>query len=151
MYPRQLFQSIIVPALAALGSQFASPAAAVLLLATTAQETLCGHYLVQIGGPALGIFQMERATWRDVLNRAGSSLPAAPHRADRMVYDLRYAVQIARLKYYLDPQALPAADDIGGLWDYYKRVWNTKLGAATEVQFRARWAQYVAPALVATS
>lgn len=151
MKPSQLTEAIIRPALACLGSQYCTQSAVILLLATAAQESLCGEYVTQVGGPALGIFQMEPPTYRDVLQRAHEPRLLAPHHAERMVYDFRYAAQMARLKYWLDPEPLPAADDMGGMWSTYKRVWNTPQGAATKKQFITHWETFVLPTVRAAA
>lgn len=147
MNPKQLHGEIIVPALRNLGEQYATPSAAILLLATAAQETLCAEYVRQIGGPALGIYQMEKATFIDTLQRNESRFPELSHEVGRLVYDLRYATQIARLKYWLDPEPLPHPEDMGGMWSYYKKIWNTPAGAATKDQFVTHWEGLVLPVL----
>ena len=63
--PNQLLRYVIKPALTLLDME--SPAAEALMLGTVAQESHCGRYLHQLGkGPALGIFQMEPTTYRDI-------------------------------------------------------------------------------------
>jgi hypothetical protein len=136
---------IIIPALQLMGEKYSSDVAVQLLLATAAQESHMGEYLHQVNGPALGIFQMEPATFVDTLTRAtnilGALYPTSP--SERLIYDLRYATIVARAKYWLDPHPLPQPDDINGLWEIYKRVWNTHLGAATQQQFLGNYAKYV--------
>lgn len=147
----QLLLYVIRPALQALGAKYASHAAEQLLLATAAQETHCGHYIHQVNGPALGIYQMEASTLHDLYAnylayhaeippRIGIEAPA------RLIYDARYATQCARLEYYREPTRLPDACDAHGMWRYYKRYWNSRLGAAGPAQFLANWAKYVRPA-----
>lgn len=147
MNAKQLWEAIIGPALRALGTQYGGASAEVLLLATAAQESLCGEYVHQVNGPALGIYQMEPPTYADTCTRNSRRLPDGYHSRDRLVYDLRYATQIARLKYWLDPEPLPYPEDMGGMWSYYKRVWNTPAGAATKEQFVAHWEGLVLPVL----
>ena len=137
-----LKQYVILPALQSMGEKYASDVAVQLLLATAAQESHMGEYLHQVNGPALGIYQMEPPTFADTLNRAGHIIND-DSKVERIVYDLRYATVVARAKYYLDPHPLPQAGDVNGLWDIYKRVWNTNLGAATQQQFLANYAKYV--------
>jgi hypothetical protein len=142
---QDLKQYVIIPALQLMGEKYASDVAMQLLLATAAQESHMGEYLHQVNGPALGIYQMEPATFVDTLNRAANILggiyPTSP--SERLIYDLRYATVVARAKYYLDRSPLPQAGDVNGLWDIYKRVWNTNLGAATQQQFLGNYAKYV--------
>ncbi|SRR5713226_6971626 len=136
---------IIIPALQLMGDKFLTDVAVQLLLATAAQESHMGEFLHQINGPALGIYQMEPPTFIDTLNRADNIISAIYPRApsERLIYDLRYATVVARAKYFLDPSPLPNAEDVNGLWDIYKRVWNTTLGAATQQQFLGNYAKYV--------
>jgi len=58
----QLHECIVRPALLSLGRSYSQPAARALIMGTIAQESLCGRYIKQRGGPALGIVQMEPET-----------------------------------------------------------------------------------------
>ena len=49
---------------------------------------------------------------------------------DRIIYDLRFATAMARLHYARVPEHIPPANDVEGLWEYYKFHWNTPAGAA---------------------
>ena len=42
---------------------------------------------------------------------------------------------MARLKYSMDPKPLPDHNDIKAVYDYYKRIYNTTLGASTYEKF----------------
>lgn len=131
-----------------------SPAAEELLMATCAQESSMGFYRQQVGGPALGIFQMEPGDhddiWKNYLQyhsdlalRIGMLAGAAAPVALALVNNDPYAIAMARVHYLRAPGVLPAADDLAGLWSYYKRFWNTELGAATQAQFEGNYARYV--------
>jgi hypothetical protein len=135
--------------------QLWSAAAEELLMATCAQESHLGEYRRQINGPALGIFQMEPATFQDIWANYLKYKPALesdvcalastqPPRPVEMVTNDGFAVLLARIHYLRAPEALPAADDIDGLWQLYKLRWNTPLGAATYEQFMANYKKYVA-------
>jgi hypothetical protein len=135
---------VIVPVLEHLDLD--SLAAQNLLLGTAAVETEMGAYLVQIRGPALGIYQIEPLTYRDVwdhwithrpLIRAAVTAFAGdyPCGADQLVGNLYYATAVARCIYRRDPAPLPAADDIEGLARTWKRVWNTSRGRGTVERF----------------
>lgn len=145
--PLQLIQYVIRPALSALGTKYFALAAEQLLLATAAQESLCGEYLHQLKGPALGIYQMEPATLYDLYQNylAYNEPDIGAMDYQRVIYDLRYATQAARLQYYRHPEALPESGNVDGAWQYYRRYWNSPLGAANYAQFNQRWASYVAP------
>jgi hypothetical protein len=56
--------------------------------------------------------------------------------------NILFQIAIARMKYLRAPGALPAADDLPGLAAYYKRHWNTPLGAATVEAAMANYRRY---------
>ncbi len=113
-----------------------------LLVFTCANESCGGTYLHQIKGPALGIYQMEPLTyhdlWNNYINNNGklmlilfsnfmvNHIPSE----ERMIYDLRFATVIARLFYARINDPLPFSGDIEGIWEYYKKYYNTFLGDA---------------------
>lgn len=118
-----------------------------------------GEYIAQIRGPALGIFQMEPASYDDLvknyLNRernfplkarilAALFTEVLPS-ADALAWNMRLAVIMARLLYLRVPESLPSADDLPGMAAYYKRFYNTARGAATTQQFIANYTKWVAP------
>lgn len=124
-----------------------SAAAEELLMATCAQESALGKYRSQINGPALGIFQMEVNTyidiWRNYLQYhplLGMHIAALgsgqdPPGPSEIVENDLLAIAMARVQYLRAPGVLPAADDLKGLWSYYKAHYNTPGGAATIEQF----------------
>lgn len=136
----QLRELIIKPALSKLNLY--SESAVQLLLFTCAAETNGGEYLKQIGGPALGIYQIEPRSYEDLwmnyikkrgdLNLIMNSKFNAPYIQEerRVIYDLDFATAVARIFYRRVQEALPRADDVGAIWAYYKKYWNTEKGAA---------------------
>jgi hypothetical protein len=136
----QLRDLIIKPALSKL--QLFSDVASELLVFTCAVESDGGTYLKQLKGPALGIYQMEPATYNDIwqnylrsrhdyLMMLGGNFDAYRMPSEnRMVYDLCYATAMARLHYRRCVRALPEKGDIEGIWQYYKDYWNTEKGKA---------------------
>lgn len=135
------FESVILqPTLDKLQSY--SESAIELLKFTCAAESRGGTYLVQVKGPALGIYQMEPATYNDIWvnylahrNDLTTILALTldnplPSQANRMVYDLQLATAMARLHYKRVNEPLPAKGDVEGLFDYYKKYWNTEKGKA---------------------
>ena len=149
--PRDLRSLVIKPTLEHL--DLSSPAAVNLLLATAIAESTSGgmQYLKQRGGPALGIYQIEPATHRDVWD---NFLNYRPNLADavcalvsskavdepysgawEVVWNLAYATAIARIVYLRDPQPLPPADNLRALGTYWKRVYNTPKGKGTVAHF----------------
>ncbi|MFT8890817.1 MAG: hypothetical protein ABF888_03150 [Acetobacter papayae] len=133
------FKALIVrPVVSALGPG----EGAVNLLTGTALVESGLVYLVQIRGPALGLFQMEPAThddcwqtWLRYQNATAASLLQvcglrSPPGAGAMVSNLRYACAMARVKYLRAPAPLPPANDAAALSAYHKQNYNTVMGAA---------------------
>ncbi len=155
MNPQQLHDYIIKPTLEYMGGNYYSKDSAFLLLCTAAIESNCGEYIKQINGPALGIWQMEpdteHDTWKncDALNRgdtpklienlvidSGSVHGSKIIHSKDLITSPMYACAMARLKYSMDPHPLPKLTgnkdiDSRRFYDYYKRVYNTELGAST--------------------
>lgn len=134
---------VIQPALAALAPAGVpvTKTAADLLMATAAQESALGTWLVQEDGPALGVFQIEPPSLDDLemmltpaqkaaLATLGSAVPLI----DQLAGNLALAAAVCRLFYWHIPEPLPP-DTKSGLWGYYKAHYNTPLGAATESEF----------------
>lgn len=119
------------------------PAAVELLLGTAAIESDFGTYLHQIRGPAEGPFQMEPATFLYLKKLFVKDYPAIGNfQAEDMQHNLRAAIIMARLKYRSIKAPLPDADDLPGLAAYYKKWYNTPLGAATPAKFIAKYKEY---------
>lgn len=129
-----------------------SESAVNLLMGTAAQESSMGTYIKQIRGPALGIFQMEPATYQDISNRLGRDrqmnlletigMDAMPLPKD-MIYNLKLAIAMARYKYLLLPEKLPESHNIMGLAKYWKKYYNTPLGRGTVMEFLTNYDRYV--------
>jgi hypothetical protein len=141
-----------------------SEAAVELLMLTAAVESNLGDYVKQTKGPAKGIFQVEPATERDVMDRylgskyrnrlkdkvlrlAGDPPPGI----DPAVFDLDYQIALARCFYWMKPQALPELKMIGGRPDYnsivmmakyYKVHYNTHLGKSTVKKTVKKYCKY---------
>ena len=151
MNAQQLHDHIIKPTLEYMGGNYYSKDAAFLLLCTSAIESNCGEYIKQIGGPALGIWQMEPATHSDInMNCDALADEDSPTRAKQdslympynieigiggMINNPMYACFMARLKYSMDKAPLPDRNDIKAVYEYYKRIYNTPLGASTYEKF----------------
>ena len=131
-----------------------SEAATDLLLKTAAHESKFGTYLRQVKGPALGVFQVEPDTEKDIwLNylRFNPELIAkiknltgidGPN-LSALEGDLRYQVIMARLVYRRIKFPLPSPIDILGQAKYWKRHYNTMLGAGSETDFIKAAEKYV--------
>ena len=122
--------------------QLLSDDAVELMIFTCANESQGGTYLHQVKGSALGIYQMEPATyndiWQNYIQNKSSILiqlihnfqaPTMPNE-DRLIYDLRFATAMARIHYARIPAPLPKANDIESIWNYYKTHYNTSEGKA---------------------
>jgi hypothetical protein len=117
-----------------------SDAAVELLMLTAATESHCGTYINQVGGPALGIFQMEPATEQDIFKNyllynqdlraeiLDFKFSVYTHESLNLRANLPYQIAIARVHYLRVSAPLPDATDIKGLAEYWKKYWNTPLG-----------------------
>jgi hypothetical protein len=149
----QLRRYVIRPTLRHIGAW--SEAAEELVLGTACQESGCGRYVRQLGdGPARGICQMEPATHDDIwenwlayrapyAERVLQLMPHWPRGAERLTVSLAYSVAMCRVHYLRVPDPLPAPGDLHGQAAYYKRFYNTRLGAATVEEYVANWRRYV--------
>ena len=135
-----------------------------LLMMTAAHESRLGTYIKQQGGPALGIFQMEPAThedhWEYITPRGWlyDALVAmnleCDTNASTMEYNLRYAIVMARIHYYRQPEALPEETEryrgMGGKEEYLrklavycKKYYNTSAGKATALKYLSDYNELV--------
>lgn len=159
--PSHLREDIIVPTLKAIDAY--SRNATELLMLTAAQESHLGKYLHQINGPAIGIFQMEPATHKDIwenylkykeelawavtnfgcpsnhFKNNGENHPEA----EQMKGNLYYAAAMARCLYLRQKESLPEHDDVVGMARYYKKYYNTPMGAATEEEAVENYKKFV--------
>ena len=150
---KEQFQDLIERKLKAINMH--SGAAVHLLLGTAAQESEFGTYLKQVGGgPALGAFQMEPDTERDIwicylgfredlaqtvwlaTGVSGSNFRA-------LEYNLAYQIVMARIHYRRIPEPLPPYNDIKALARYWKQHYNTPAGKGTEDEFVKKYQKYV--------
>lgn len=128
-----------------LGGAKYSDDAAHLLLMIAAHESKLGTYLMQVQGPALGIYQMEPDTMRDIyrsyigrkktLDFAVSKFVPSTKSlhgtdfAEILATDIRYATVLARVFFMRIEEPLPSTPY--DLAVYAKKYWNTELGAAS--------------------
>ena len=124
-----------------------------LVMGTAAHESAGFRYVRQLGGgPALSLWQIEPATYRDLmintlpglrpgLRARFAALFPAPGRPcpdpSQLVRDLALGAAVCRLLYYRHPDPLPAAYEIERLAELWKRVYNTPAGAGSP----AAWLQ----------
>jgi hypothetical protein len=132
-----------------------TPQAIEQLMGTWAQESSGGKYVTQLGGgPARGMWQVEKATYLDILNRcnadayrellvtAGDPDALMQDHFDLLVSNHTLSAQICRLKYFMSPGSIP--EDLEGQAEYWKKYYNTELGAGTVEEYLANYQKYVA-------
>lgn len=158
--PYQLRRFVVRPALEHLGLR--SPAAENLVLGTAAHESGGFKFIDQVTsseaadplGPAIGLWQIEPAThddlWRNFLayrdplaKKVLALIAPEPERHVQLATNLIYGAAVCRLIYYRAPQALPAAEDLASLAEYWKRFYNTPAGKGTIQQFVDDYKRYV--------
>ena len=139
-----------------------SDSAVELLMGTYVSEsTVRGDtYLRQIpNGPAESVFQIEPAThrahrrWlqrpknRTLLEVVDSLLAPGVPITHQMTWNLMYACAIARVHYWRRPGALPSADDVVGMANYWKRHYNTFLGKGNPKVWARNYRRYCLPSV----
>ncbi len=139
-------------------ARLASDASVTLMLGTAAQESDFGYYMRQHPrGPGRGPWQVEGTTHRDVwryLRRSsnkplldivagmsiGGSYSRIPDEAE-LVYNLRYSCAIARIKFWMIPEALP--EDLEGLGEYWDVYYNANPDHGTAEQWLEKYRYFV--------
>ena len=91
-----------------------------LLEMIAAHESGGFTYSRQLSGPALGLFQMEPRTFRDVCDYVrrkqlslAAEVPCSPY---RLVFDPPFAAGMARVFFLRFPEPIPEAQNITGLF-----------------------------------
>lgn len=146
--PQQFREYIVRPTLQYLGLW--SAAAENLVVGTAIQESGL-RYVDQLSpgpGPAYGIYQMERATYEDLLRWVQREKPALagrlealkgvwPTGVEQLTSNLAYGAAMCRVHYLraLGDQPLPEPSDIHGLSKIWKRSYNTYKGKGRPEQF----------------
>jgi hypothetical protein len=144
MQPEQFLQFVIRPVLASLPGN--TKAAEQIVLGTALKESGL-KYLHQIGGgPAMGVYQCEPATHRDIWK---NYLDRREHLAFLVrqwcIHGMKnspvqlcgnhfYATAICRAHYLRRPEAFPPPGDAAGLAAYWKKYYNTESGAGHAVR-----------------
>lgn len=144
---KQLHKFVVRPTLDSLG--LGGLAAERLVLGTGLTESGL-QYISQIpSGIAKGIYQMEKATHDDIwenflkykqdlnfkvtcLRLHGSEMDGY----DELAGNLYYATAMCRVHYLRAPEKLPEADDFEGMAKYWKKYYNTPLGAGRHEDFK---------------
>ena len=97
------------------------------------------------GGPAVGFWQVELETAQDTLKNFVDyrkkykdvlvELGLGNNLEFSLLSNIALQVAFCRLKYLRDPEPIPCWTDIEGQASYWKRVYNTELGAGTIKHF----------------
>jgi len=138
---KQFREYVVRPALQGIGLW--SEAAEELVTGTALVESNL-NYVKQVGGgPAVGICQMEPATYADLCARLFEKhrelydvirgylfMTVIPTSINYLAGNTTASVIFCRLKYYLHPDPLPAAHDFAAMAAYHKKIYNTASGAA---------------------
>lgn len=137
--------TIVRPALDAIG--LGGAAAEQLLIGTAIQESGLLARDQRGGGPAHGLWQMERATFNyvvldylpnhpDLMAKVMTLAPAGAALEFDLIEDHdRLACALARVRYLPAKPPLPAAGDLAGQAAYWKSVYNSVLGAGTTDEY----------------
>lgn len=127
-----------------------SPAAEELVLGTALVESKL-TYLHQVGGgPALGLYQCEPATLHDILtnflnynvslrDRVLSLKAHGLSSEDNLVGNAFFSTAICRVHYRRVRASLPEAGDFEAMGLYWKRYYNTSLGAGEVQDYVNAW------------
>jgi len=124
-----------------------------LLLGTAAQESRMGIYIKQLNnGPALGIFQMEPATFKDIVQSYLSRKPELSekikiisgvdcYKEEYLEWNISFAICMSRVFYLRIPKEIP--EDLPGQAGYWKKYYNTYLGMGTEEEYIKNYNAYI--------
>lgn len=127
-----------------------SPAAEQLVLGTALVESKL-KYLHQVGGgPALGLYQCEPATLRDIMSnflahnqalrgKVTSLIALGFSAEDNLIGNAYFSTAICRVHYRRMPQPLPEAGDTLAMGAYWKHWYNTEKGAGKVEDYVRAW------------
>lgn len=131
---QQVHDLIVVPTLPLIGMD--SPSARKLMVYTAAVES--GFECIkQLGGPAIGFWQMQFNAYdqcRDYLRRPSNdrlqrtilnecNLVGLPV-YDTMLWHLKFAMCMARVQYWQVEEPMPGENDLDGMASYWARHYN---------------------------
>ena len=133
--PKQFYDNVVVPSFEDMylfHPILDSDTARKLVFATFLHESKGGTYIKQVHGPALGVYQIEPATFDFVWKSAAKMLiPNWPGPIARdvllrkLVTDLDFQTKICRLRYFHAPMALPANASLEFLANYWGKYYQT--------------------------
>ena len=149
MNKEQLVNLVIIPTLKEIPKGLSAESVLAITM-IIAHESMRGNFLKQMGdGPAMGLINMEPITydstwlhgdsmWQNAL--ALNIISQADYNAgwyppiERLIYDLRYNVFMARQRLFMDDEALPKTPY--QMSAYLKDYWNSEGGAADENSYQ---------------
>lgn len=132
--PHQFISLILEPALKATGMY--SIDAMYLMTCTAFVESKLTHLKQLPEGPALGFMQIEPATYKDIYRYLAlrpqlrsnilnyTERTYLPYEPVNLIGDLSLNVLIARVKYWMQPEAIPTYKDPISQANYYERYYN---------------------------
>ena len=148
----QFREEIVLPALH--GLQLYTKELAELLVFTCAVESAGGTYVKQLHGPAVGIFQIEPASFTDLwvnyivrkpnilnlltLNFGVHKMP----QPSELITDLKLAAAICGL-FYMHRTKIPTSMVAEDLWELYKKYYNTESGKAEKDASLKAYAKFI--------
>jgi len=151
MDKKQLEDLIVRPTLRDIRQGLSEPSVLAVMM-IVAHESRRGEFIKQKGtGPALGLIQMEprthASTWRygdsiwdnarslGIISNSQYIISEHP-KANRLIYDLRYNVFMARQRLFMKRELLPnfgnSFKQIDAMSRYLKKHWNSVSGAAED-------------------
>lgn len=144
--PKQVHKFIIKPTLEQLG--LGGLAAERLVLGTALTESGL-QFISQVpSGIAKGIYQMEKAThddiwdnflkYKDVISSKVQDLfihSFTGSNFEQLCGNLYYATAMCRIHYLRQKEPIPKEDDLTGMANYWKKYYNTPLGAGKPEDF----------------
>lgn len=105
-------------------------------------------YVAQVRGPALGFFQMEPVTCQDCWDNYLASrqdlrlkvitMMARQDRIGQLAWNAQYAAAMCRIKYLRAPIPMPSPNDLNGMAQMWKDVYNSSQGAGDSQAFVTR-------------
>lgn len=147
MRPAHLREYVIKPTLCTLNLY--SSDAEDLLVGIACAESNCGEFLAQHpSGPALGIYQCEKASAEEVLSYLLNRRPDVYKKVmalslegmsleDNLRGNLFFATAVARCFFLRFPESIPTTQE--GKAEYWKKYYNTHLGKGTKDGFLRKW------------
>ena len=145
-----LLEHLIIQTLKHMGERYNIASAQNLVLGTALVESSLRH-LVQLNGPARGLWEMEPATFYDnctwlrnneTLRKSVFSLAVDGFEmVDQLPGNLYFACAMCRVHYFRRNEPLPTHDDLNGMASYWKRYYNTKIGKGSIEDYVRAWTQ----------